>query len=139
MITKRNIRYFEMAKEISKFSDFDIHHLGCVVVYKSYILSVGFNTNRTHPIQMYYNKYRNFNNPDNVKHKLHAEIAALSKIRYLDIDWSKVEVYIYRENKNGKPALAYPCVGCKNYIRDLGIKHVYHTGNDSYCYERMMN
>lgn len=133
-MNRRNLRYFEMAKKASEFSDFQMHHLGCVVVYKNYILSIGFNTNRTHPIQMQYNRYRNFNNPENVKHKLHAEIAGLLKIRDLDIDWSKVEIYIYRENKNGKPALAYPCVGCINYIRELGIKKLYYTGDGEYCH-----
>ena len=137
MITRKNIRYFNFAKEAAKFSDFNMHHLGCVVVYKSHILSTGFNTNRTHPIQMEYNKYRNFNNPNNVKHKLHAEIMGLSKIRYLNIDWNKVEIYIYRENKDRSKALSYPCIGCKQYIKDLGIKNIYFTGNDSYCYEKL--
>jgi deoxycytidylate deaminase len=136
-INKRNIRYFELARKASEFSDFDMHHLGCVIIYKNYILSVGYNTNKTHPIQMQYNKYRNFNNPDNVKHKLHAEVAALSKIKDLDIDWSKVEIYIYRENKNGKPALSYPCIGCRNYIKIVGIKHLYYTIDGDYQYERL--
>jgi deoxycytidylate deaminase len=137
MITNRNIRYFNIAKQISQLSDFDRHHIGCVIVYKSYVLSIGFNTNKTHPIQMEYNKYRNFNNPNNVRHKLHAEIMALWKIRNLNIDFSKIEVYTYRENKNGNKALAAPCQACRKYIKDMGIKNVYYTGDGSYCFERM--
>jgi deoxycytidylate deaminase len=108
-----------------------------VIVYKSHILSVGYNTNKTHPIQREYNKYRNFNNPSNVRHKLHAEIIALWRIRNLDIDFSKIEIYTYRENKDGSKALAAPCQACRNYIKDMGIKNIYFTGDGSYCYERM--
>jgi hypothetical protein len=62
---------------------------------------------------------------------------ALYKIKYLDVDFSKVEIYIYRQNKNGERALAYPCKACKRFMKDIGIKHIYYTGNNSFCYERM--
>ena len=68
---------------------------------------------------------------------LHAEIQALNKIKYLDIDFSRVEVYVYREFKNGKPALARPCVSCMEFIKDLGIKNIYYSTPDGYAYERI--
>jgi deoxycytidylate deaminase len=142
MITKQNIRYFNFAKEAAKFSDFNRYNwyisIGCVIIYKSCVLSVGFNTNKTHPLQKEYNKYRTFKNPkNNIYHKLHAELMCLNKIKNLDIDWSKVEIYIYRENKEGMKALAYPCKACKEFIKSLGIKHIFYTGSDSYCEERL--
>lgn len=136
-ISNRQIKYFNIAKEVAKLSDFHKQHLGCVVVYKKQILSVGYNQNKTHTLQATYNQYRELNG-DNVKHMLHAELDALSKIRYSDIDWSKVEIYIYRENRStNEKALSYPCSACKQYIVKLGIKNIYYTGNNSFCYERI--
>jgi len=137
VITNRNIKYFNLAKNMSELSDFDKHHIGCVVVYKYHILSVGFNTNKTHPIQMEYNKFRQFNNPNNVHHKLHAEIMTLCKIKDLDIDWNKVEMYVYRQNYQGDKALSAPCRACREFLKDVGVKNLYYTGNDSYCYEKI--
>jgi deoxycytidylate deaminase len=137
-ITKRNVRYFNMAKNMSKLSDFQTHHIGCIVVYGKHILSTGFNMSKTHPIQCEYNKYRNINAGEMTAHKLHAEICALSKIQNMEIDWRKVEIYIYREKKSGQLALAKPCKACNRYIKDLKIKHVFYTGDDSYVYENFV-
>lgn len=137
MITKHNIKYFKIAKQISKLSDFNRYHIGCVAVYKGHVIGVGFNTNKTHPIQREYNRYRSFNNPTNVHHKLHAEIMVLWKIRNLDIDFGKVEIYIYREDWCGRKALAAPCKACRRYLKDIGIKYIYYTGNGIYCCEKI--
>ena len=46
---------FKRAKEISCLSDYNRIHIGCVAVYKNHVLAVGYNTNKTHPLQMKYN------------------------------------------------------------------------------------
>ena len=136
-ISKRNLKYFNLAKSVSQLSDYKHQHIGCVVVLGKHVISVGYNTNRTHPIQMYYNQYRDLYG-DHIEHKLHAECYALGRIRHLDIDWSKVEIYIYREHKNtGVRALAAPCPACMTFIRELGIKDIFYTGNDSWVHERV--
>lgn len=66
---------------------------------------------------------------------VHAEIAALNKIRYLDIDFSKVDVYVYRELKDGTRATARPCIACETFMRDLGITHVFYTRENSFVEE----
>ena len=53
-----NPHFFAKAKLASKLSDYPRYHIGCVVAYKKQILSVGFNTVKTHPIQKIYNKER---------------------------------------------------------------------------------
>lgn len=134
-INNRKIKYFNIAKEVSKLSTYNKQHLGCVVVYKKQVLSVGYNQEKTHTLQAIYNQYREFNHYDNCA-KIHAETDALSKIRHLDIDWSRIEIYIYRERKDtNERALAYPCRACQAMIRQLGIRNIYYTGEDSYCYE----
>lgn len=67
---------------------------------------------------------------------MHAEIELISKIRYLDINFSEVEIYVYRETKDGRKALARPCKACTQALRDLGIKKVCYTTDDGYCEER---
>ena len=67
----------------------------------------------------------------------HAECACLSKIRYLDIDFSKVKLYVYREHKNGVKALARPCPACQKMIKDMGIKEVWFTTENGFGYEWM--
>lgn len=128
-----NVHFFTKAKKASEFSTFKRYHVGCVAVYKGYILSVGFNSNKTHPIQKIYNKERF--SADNTPHSLHAEIAALCLIKNRsDIDWSSVELYIYRENKKGEPRMAKPCASCIAMIKDLGIIDVYYTKDNGYAY-----
>jgi deoxycytidylate deaminase len=106
-----------------------------VIVYKKQILSVGYNQEKTHTLQAIYNQYREFHKYNHCA-KIHAEIDAISKIRHLDIDWGKVEIYIYRERKDtNERALAYPCKACRKLLENMGIKHIYYTGENSYCFE----
>ena len=125
--------YFDKAKNISFLSDFKQIHIGCVAVYKKHIIGVGYNTNKTHPLQFVYNKYRDLEwNGIQPKAKLHAEMMCLLSIKDLDIDFSKVKLYIYREDKNGHLALSKPCGGCMRAIKDLGIKEINYTVYNGY-------
>lgn len=126
--------FFIKAKHASEFSDFYKQHIGCVVVYKKHIISVGFNSNKTHPIQKLYNKERFLE--DTTPHSLHAEITALLFLKdNKDIKWSDVEIYTYRENKHGELRLSRPCKSCMALIRELGIKKIHYTTNDGYTTE----
>ena len=58
--------------------------------------------------------------------KVHAEVHAISKVRNKNINWKWSELYVYREYKNGKPALSKPCKACQRLINDLGIKTVFY-------------
>lgn len=127
-------RYFEIAKEISKLSTYPRYNLGCIVVYKNKILSTGYNTVKTSPLQKKYNNFRNIEG-NVVKDMNHAEISAILKIKNLDIRWEKVSIFIYREYKDGTRAVAKPCPACEKAIRDLGIKNIYYTGHDSFVHE----
>lgn len=127
-------KFFQLARNASQFSDFDnavSRHLGCVIVYRNRIISVGWNCDKEHPEQKKYNKERGFN-PTNCKNSLHAEIHALIKCQGIDIDWSRAAVFIYREFATGKTALAKPCRACQKAIMDKGIKRVYYTTETGY-------
>ena len=131
----RHDRVFQFAKNMAEMSDFERQKIGCVVTYKKNIIGMGFNTNKTHPMQKEYNKLR-FEG-DNTPHCLHAEMHALMPLRNLDIDWPRTSVFIYRLSRNGKSKSAYsrPCPACMAYMKKLGIKHIYYTTSDSYVHE----
>ena len=133
---------FKLARKCSKnatYTGCGKVSIGCVVVYKGTILAKSANSDTTHPIQNKYNKWRYQNsNGKYLAPKLHAEIAAINKIKYLDIDFSKVHVYVYREYKDGTPALAKPCPSCEAALREMGIVHVHYTGKNSYIHEKFI-
>lgn len=129
------MRYFHKAKKSAQISDFTRTHIGCVAVYQGNIIGIGCNTNKTHPTQKYYNRYREYS--EKLPAKLHAEINCLNQIKHLDINFSKVKLYIYRIRKDQPFGLSRPCPSCMAAIKDLGIKGIYYTTNDGYCYERL--
>lgn len=133
-LTKSHRAYFKAAMAISKLSDFKRVRVGCVAVYGHRIISSGTNSTKTNPLQKKYNAYRF--EEDAGSHMLHAECQCLLPlIGNKDIDFSKVYLYIYREFKHGGLAIAKPCPSCEQLIRDLGIKKVYYTGDNSYISE----
>ena len=135
-IIQTDRRYLSKARQAADISDYKNVHIGCVAVYKGNIVGIGCNTNKTHPVQKYYNKYRNTDvDQETLLPKIHAEISCINSIRHLDIDFSKVKLYIYRK-RNDKPyGMSRPCPSCMAAIKDLGIKHIYYTTNEGFAYE----
>lgn len=139
IMTNREKRMFRIAKEISKLSDFHGPHLGAVVVEGKTIISTGYNSIKTRPLQHRYNAYRNFDDYENSNPSQHAEVAALSHLIGKEIDWKNVSIFIYRELKNGKRACSRPCAACSKLIKDLGIKNIYFIDeNGFYCKEKIL-
>ena len=131
---------FKLARECSLKSDYTSNcssaKIGCVISYKRTILAKGCNSNKTHTTQAKYNKWRYKDKSNNyLPEKAHAEMRALQKIQYLDIDFSKVRVYIYRETRDGKLAMARPCPACLARIKEMGIKHILYTTDCGYASE----
>lgn len=120
-------RNFQKARAASMLSDFPTYKLGAVMMLGNKVLAVGYNITKTHPIQKKYNIERGYN-PD-VKNNgwVHAEMMCLINTKYLDVDWSKVSLYIYREHKDHSTAIAKPCPACEKAIRERGINQVYYT------------
>ena len=137
-LTKKVKRYFDMAKTVSQNSNYLPHKVGAVLYYKGCSLANGCNSYKTSPVQKRYNKERGYDVDDSrAFNTLHAEVACLNKVKYLDIDFSKAVLFVYREHKNGTKALARPCPACRKMIKDMGIKEVWFTTEDGYGYEYM--
>lgn len=135
MVYTMQNKYFDKARQVATVSDFYKIHIGCVAVYKGNIIGIGCNCNKTHPIQKKYNRYRKQSN--SMLPKLHAEINCINQIRNLDINFSKVYLYIYRIRRDQPFGMSRPCPSCMAAIKDLGIRNIYYTTNDGYAYEQL--
>ena len=139
-MTKREKSFFAIAKEVSHFSDFLGPHIGAVVVSGKTILSTGYNSTKTRPLQHRYNIYRHFKDYSTSIASGHAEINALSRLIGKEIEWHKVSIFVYRELKNGRVACARRWKACMTPIRDMGIKEIYYTNEfGDYCKEKVLN
>lgn len=135
MFCKNDYKYFNKARHIASISDFEKFRVGCIAIYQGRVIGLGCNCNKTHPTQKFYNRYRE--QSDSLLPKLHAEISCLNQIKNLNINFSKVKLYIYRIRKDQPYGLARPCPSCMAAIKDLGIKDIYFTTNEGYSYERL--
>lgn len=137
-MTNKDITFFNIAKNMSKLSTWKNkkYSIGCIITYKHRIISSGFNQDKTSPIQKKYNKER-FS--DDTLHSLHAEISALIPlIKQSNINFSKINLYTYREKKNGLLGNSKPCKSCMKLIKDLGIKNIFYTTDDGYTEEKLI-
>lgn len=138
-LSKAQKSLFEIAKRVSELSTYSNTHtksrvkIGCVVVQGHQIISSGYNSNKTNPLQQKYNRLR-FD--EDSPHKMHAEVAALSPlINNRSIDFSKVKLFMYREKMDHTLGKSRPCKSCMALIKDLGIRDIYYTTDDGYCHE----
>ena len=135
-LTKSHKAYFKAAKAVSELSDFPRVSVGCVVVCGHKIISSGYNSIKTNPTQKRLNIHRfDVDTPATI----HAEVAALLPlINRRDINFSDISLYIYRQYKNGNPAISKPCLSCLALIRQLGIRKLYYSGDNSYINEELI-
>jgi len=130
----RHKRFLIMAQNVSKLSDYNQHHIGCVLEYKKHIVTSGYNVDKSHPVQARYNKYRKMRGL-NIAHKLHAEIMCLQAAKKYDINFGECTLYIFRAWKTGEWAMARSCASCLAMIKDLGIKRIVYTTDNGYAVE----
>ena len=117
-----NIKFFDLAKKVSKLSNHGHHKLGSVIVRGSKIISVGTNNIKTHP------------RSPHPYFSLHAEVAAILLAKQ---DLYGCELYMYREIKSGVPSMSRPCVYCLPFVREAGISEVHYSINGGYKTEKL--
>ena len=138
----RIFHYLNLAHNACFYSDNKKARLGSVIVYKNKIISVGWNLeNKTNPLQEEYNRLREYDTyVKSTKSSLHAEIAAMIKIKDMNIDFNRIHLFVYRIKKDGSTGYARPCPACMGFAKNLGIKHIYYStenGKTSWCYEKI--
>ena len=134
-MTKTEKSFFNAARAMSELSDHPKYNIGCVVVMGHRIISSGRNSNiRCHAVQAKLDKeVFGCECPG----KLHAEVDALLPLIKNKVDLSRASIYVYREYKNGMLACSRPCTRCMKLINQCGIKKIYYTINNGYCYENI--
>ena len=113
----------QLAKKLAMFSDHKQHHIGAVLVKSGNIISMGFNTIKTHPKAKTYN------------YSIHAELATIIGMEYKDTKGSTI--YVYRQTQNGTLALSKPCKACEAALKLAGVKKVVYTNYDCYSEEAL--
>lgn len=131
-MNKRDRRFFQIAKVISRMSTHHRFKVGALIVHKNKLISAGTNSNKSHPVQKRYDKVRGFK----TYHGCHAEVRAIlnSKLSTL----TDCTVYVYRETKNGTLGNSRPCPACLKMIRDYDIKTIYYTTDNGFCKEILL-
>lgn len=136
MFCNTDYKYFNKARQVASVSDYPKIHVGCIAVYQGQVVALGCNCNKTHPAQKFYNRFReDFN--EILLPKLHAEINCVNQLKGLNVNFSKVKLYIYRIGNDRDYRMTRPCPSCMAAIKDLGIRDIYYTTNEGYCYEKL--
>ncbi len=114
-------KILKVAREASLKSDHGDHRHGAVLTdSKGRIYSASCNfLFKTHPV---YSRIAPLKT-------LHAEASAILAIRH-KTDFSKLQLFVYREFANGKLALSKPCEHCLTLIKNYGIKIIWYTTPD---------
>jgi len=135
MISQKDMRYFDVARTVALTASYKRIKIGAIIVLKKQIISIGVNSYKTHPLQRYYNKYRDI--PSDSNHTLHAEVEAISRIPK-DIDLKDAALYVYREHPlTHQLANSRPCPSCMALIKSKGVRKLYYTTEDGYCFEQL--
>ena len=112
-MSQPKMKFFQEAKKASLKSQ-SVPQMGAALVKNNKLLSWGYNEmKKTHPKAT--SPFRT----------LHAEVDAILGIPLKDLPGC--DVYVYREFKNGKAALAKPCPSCYHTLRKYGIRRVFYT------------
>ena len=117
-----NLKFFDLAKKISKLSNHHHHKIGSVIVRGSKIVSVGTNNIKTHP------------KAPHPHYSLHSEPAAILLAKQ---DLMNCEIYVYRETKAGVPAIARPCTYCLPFIREAGLTEMHYSISGTFKSEKL--
>jgi deoxycytidylate deaminase len=116
-------KFFKIAREESFKSNYQ-HKIGAILVSGSRILSKGYNQIRHLKIGKRYTAF---------DCSLHAERDCVSKLDKSSVKGA--DIYIYRETKDGFPALSLPCSQCMFMLHELGIHRIFYTTSEFpfYC------
>lgn len=114
---KFKAKYAQLAEKMAYKSSYRTR-VGCVIVSKNTIISLGFNDGiKTHP------------KSPHPFYSLHAEVDAVVSAR---TDISGSIVYVARILKNGKLAMSKPCEHCEALLRRSGVKAAWYSTNDGW-------
>lgn len=135
-ITKRDMKFFEVARKAALGSDFKTK-IGACAVLNGRVIAAAASSEKTSPLQMKYNVYRKFQvDCADCLPKIHAEISLVSKLKHMpNIEYKRLTVYVYRICKSRDHGMARPCDACIRALMDLGIRNIKYTTDYGYAHE----
>ena len=115
------LRFFDLARIMSRKSSHPSHPLGSVLVQKNRIINVGFNKLKTHTRAT--NKFNT----------IHAEFSVIFGLDYKVTKGSIL--YVWRSKYDESPGISRPCNYCQELIKAAGIKGVFYSVDYEPFYE----
>jgi deoxycytidylate deaminase len=96
--------------------------------YKGKIISIGFNSAKTNPINLK-NRKKNSCGKDYSEQKMTcSELSCLKKVKNkTNIPFNKITLINVRIDRNGDVRCSKPCESCEKLIDFLGIKRILYT------------
>lgn len=142
MITNRDEKYMAFTRRmaIQNNNSQNRAKLAASLVIRNDIISIGYNSYKTHPLQKRFSK--------NIEAIFkHAEVdCIINALRHIDAeDLSKANLYVYRVKKLTKDHVdwsdgyAEPCCGCKQAIDHFKIKKVIFSTDEDYSFASINN
>ena len=132
LLPKSDRTFFASARAVSRLSDHTFK-LGCVVVDHHRIISSGHNSRtQCHRLQAELDQ-QFFHHPS--RGPKHAELSALLPLIRRHADLSEATVYVYREDRFGRPAMARPCPRCMSLLKRCGVKKIKYSTHGGFASE----
>ena len=88
------------------------YRVGSALLRKSQLVSVGWNTTKTHP-----------KNPS--PNSQHAEFSCLHGVRRQDM--SSLQLFVVRLDSGDQFAMSKPCTDCQEFLRAAGLRRVVYS------------
>jgi len=95
------------------------------IVHKKRVLSIGFNSPKTLPINLKYNFVNKKNVPINDLVGTHSELSAVIKLGAEDCNG--LVMVNTRINRNNAIDFSMPCSGCQSFLKTLNFKKIYYS------------
>ena len=136
-MSNRDKKYMDFVRRLATSNNMKMKLAACLVL-RNEVISVGFNSDKSHPLQKRFAK-----NTDAIFK--HAEVDCIIKaLKIVDEDDLKnATLYVYRVKKQNKgdtgwvSGLAEPCPGCQKAIEHFGIKRTVFSLEDEKTYGSM--
>lgn len=136
-MSSRDKKYMDFVRRLATSNSMKMKLAACLVL-RNEIISVGFNSDKSHPLQKRFAK-----NIDAIFK--HAEVDCIIKALKVveEDDLKDATLYVYRVKKQNKgdtgwvSGLAEPCPGCQKAIEHFGIKRTVFSLEEENSYGSM--
>jgi deoxycytidylate deaminase len=115
---------WELAKQLCSKSNVKKFKHAAILVKNGTILSVGVNYHNPIILREFESMFRlGYRN-------IHAEADCYWRLGCVQKKTAGSTIYVYGENRNGKPTFSKPCASCQALLRTMRVKRVvFHTPN----------